>query len=448
MRNASGVRRLAPIAALGVLVGATLVLGVPALFGGAGGSRDEALAEPVTDDLLRRGAYVATLGDCAACHTASPGMAYAGGLAIATPIGTVFTTNITPDKNSGIGTYSYGDFERAVRRGIRPDGKTLYPAMPYPSYSRISDADLHALYAYFMRVVAPSPTADKPPAITWPLSMRWPLTYWRWLFSTAPQNAQAATGGDPAKARGEYLVEGLGHCGACHTPRGPGLQEKALGESESHDFLSGGLIDHYVANDLRGDPLTGLGAWSEDEIATFLKLGHNAKAAAFGGMTDVVIHSTQGMTDDDRQAIAHYLKSLPASKNEGAFAYDKTASEDLASGKVNQAGALVYLNNCAACHLSSGQGYADTFPALAGNPVVNAADPSSLIGIVLHGARTPSTASAPTSFAMPGFSDRLSDDEAAQVITFIRANRGNHGGPVSAAAVGALRPDQTQAKSE
>jgi mono/diheme cytochrome c family protein len=432
---ASAAVKLGLVAVL--VVGAIFIYAVPALLGGVGGSRSAKLEQPVSDDLLRRGAYVAVLGDCAACHTASPDAPYAGGLALATPIGQVFSTNITPDKASGIGDYSYGDFERAVRRGIRADGTALYPAMPYPSYAHVSDADLQALYAYFTHKVRPASRPNRASTIPWPLSMRWPLMYWRWLFAPPPGNT--ATAESAPFDQGRYLVEGLGHCGACHTPRGSTLAEKALVGADGPAYLAGGLVDKYVANDLRGDPITGLGAWTEDDIVAFLKTGHNAKSAAFAGMKDVVTDSTQFMTENDLEAIARYLKSLPSADDEGAFAYDKRVSDELAAGSVSRPGALDYLNNCAACHLSTAQGYDNTFPALAGNPVVNAADASSLINIVLQGARTPPTATAPTSFTMPGFADRLNDEEIAQIVTFIRGGWGNHGAAVSAEAVRALR---------
>jgi mono/diheme cytochrome c family protein len=408
------------------------------IFGNAGGDRTETLAPGPDRALIDRGAYLAVMGDCAACHTAPGGKSFAGGLSIPTPIGAVYTTNITPDKETGIGRYSLGDFERAVRRGIRPDGSSLYPAMPFPSYAHTSDSDIQALYAYFMDSVAPVAQVDRKADIPWPLSMRWPLTYWRWAFGPAVAQAPRSAS-DPLLARGAYLVEGLGHCGSCHTPRGYGLQEKALTAADGPAYLAGSVVDHYLAGDLRGDDLTGLGRFSEEDIIRLLQTGRNSNTAVFGGMTDVVTHSTQFMREDDLRSIAHFLKSLPGSGRQPAFVYDAAVASALASGDVSTRGGLDYLNNCAACHLSSGKGYGNTFPALAGNPVVNSADPSSLITLVLNGATIPATDKTPTGFTMPPFRDRLTDQEVTDVVTFIRSSWGNKAAPVDAAQVAKIR---------
>lgn len=438
MKRSIFIYGIAGLAALGI-AGVAGAFAVSAAFGGTTGDRSAQLGEAVTPALIAQGQYVAILGDCAACHTAPGGQAFAGGLPIATPMGNVFTTNITPDKTTGIGKYTYGDFERAVRRGVTPRGHTLYPAMPYPSYARLSDADTKALYAYFMNAVKPVNAANIPPGIPWPLSMRWPLTYWRWAFTPGVTPATDVSSPDAELARGAYLVEGLGHCGSCHTPRGIGLEEKALTDQDGSRYLAGGVVDNFVAADLRSDPLTGLDAWSESDIVAFLKTGHNTHYAVFGGMSDVVAHSTQYMTGSDLQAIAHYLKSLPGSGTETSFTYDATEANQLAALNVSAPGALDYMNNCAACHLSSGKGYDNTFPALAGNPVVLSDNPVSLINIILNGSIRPATASAPTNFAMPPFSNRLTDQEVADLVSFIRNSWGNHAAPVSVSLIGQIR---------
>ncbi|WP_286162284.1 cytochrome c [Burkholderia sp. WP9] len=399
-----------------------------------------AVADDATQQLVRRGEYLARVGDCVACHTATGGKPFAGGLPIQSPIGTIYSTNITPDTAKGIGTYTYDDFERAVRHGISKQGYTLYPAMPYPSYARVHDDDMHALYAYFMHGVAPVSQPNRAEGINWPMSMRWPLTLWRWAFAPKVEASSPPPGTAPVIARGAYLVEGLAHCSACHTPRGFGMQELALTGQQGPSFLSGGgLIDSWIATNLRGDPATGLGQWSETDLTTFLKSGANDRTAAFGGMTDVVQHSTQYMTDEDRTAIARYLKSLPGTKGEAPPHYDAKVSTALHSGDVTRPGADTYLNSCAACHRSDGKGYASVFPTLALNPVVNDSDATSLIHIVLAGSSTPVTKAAPAQFAMPPYGWRLSDTEVANVLTLLRSSWGNHASPVTVAQVAKVR---------
>ncbi len=440
MRSCVTPLRLAAGLVIAGVVGLCATIGAAEAFGGIGGDAAATLPVPVTPALLQRGAYVAVEGDCVACHTAPGGQAFAGGLPIATPIGTVFTSNITPDKATGIGNYTYGAFERAVRRGIRPDGAALYPAMPFPSYARMSDADLQALYAYFMQGVKPVSQANKPEAIAWPLSMRWPLTYWRWMFAPAVRPEQTVASNDPVLDRGAYLVEGPEHCGTCHTDRGRGLQEEALTPQQGPHYLSGGVVDNYLASDLRGDALSGIAGWSEADIVAFLQTGRNSHATAFGGMADVVEDSTQHLQPSDLAAIAHFLKSLPGAGPalEGpqpAFTYEPAVAQASASTP----GAKVYATNCAACHMSTGTGFSGMFPALAGNPVLNSQDPISLIHIVLSGSTMPATQGAPMPAIMPGFASQLSDQQVADVVTFIRSSWGNKGGPVDASQVTNLR---------
>ncbi|QXI36555.1 cytochrome c [Pseudomonas xantholysinigenes] len=396
-------------------------------------------AENVDPALLKQGEYLARAGDCVACHTAKGGKPFAGGLPMETPIGTLYSTNITPDA-TGIGNYRYEDFERAVRQGIGKDGSTLYPAMPYPSYARVSDQDMQALYAYFMHGVQPVAQANKDSDIPWPLSMRWPLAFWRGLF--APEvKAFDAAGRDPVVARGAYLVEGLGHCGACHTPRAITMQEKALEAGDGEAFLAGSApLEGWIAKSLRGDHKDGLGSWNEAQIVTFLKTGRNERTAVFGGMSDVVEHSMQYMSDADLTAIARYLKTLPAvNPGDQPFQADPAVAKALWQGDDGKTGAALYVDNCGACHRTDGQGYARVFPALAGNPVVQGQDPTSLIHIVLEGATLPATATAPSTFSMPGFGWRLSDQQVADVVNFIRSSWGNQAPAVDAGQVKALR---------
>jgi mono/diheme cytochrome c family protein len=399
-------------------------------------------------DLVKQGEYLARAGDCVACHTAKGGKPFAGGLPMETPIGTLYSTNITPDK-TGLGDYSFEDFDQAVRHGVAKNGSTLYPAMPYPSYARVSESDMQALYAYFMKGVEPVAQANKDSDIPWPLSMRWPLAGWRWMFAPKVEDYQAQAGADPVISRGAYLVEGLGHCGACHTPRALTMQEKSLSASDGSAFLSGSApLEGWIAKSLRGDHKDGLGSWSEDQLVQFLKTGRSDRSAVFGGMSDVVVHSMQYMSQDDLTAIARYLKSLPAvDPKDQPHQYDKQVADALWKGDDSKPGASVYIDNCAACHRTDGHGYTRVFPALAGNPVLQTADATSLINIVLNGGTLPATHTAPSTFTMPAFAWRLSDQEVADVVSFVRGSWGNKGEPVKASDVANLRKNDMRTTS-
>ena len=397
-------------------------------------------AETDQQALVKQGEYLARAGDCVACHTAKGGKPFAGGLPMETPIGTIFSTNITPDP-SGIGAYSFDDFDKAVRHGIAKNGSTLYPAMPYPSYARVNQADMQALYAYFMNGVEPVAQANKDSDIPWPMSMRWPLAMWRWAFAPAVADFTPVAGQDPVVSRGAYLVEGLGHCGACHTPRALTMQEKALSASDSSAFLAGSApLEGWIAKNLRGDHKDGLGSWDEAQLVQFLKTGRSDRSAVLGGMSDVIEHSMQYMSEDDLTAIARYLKSLPAvNPADKPHQYDPAVADALWNGDDSKRGAAVYIDNCAACHRTDGNGYTRVFPALAGNPVLQSDDPTSLIHIVLKGGTLPATHTAPSTFTMPAFDWRLSDQEVADVVNFIRTSWGNKGGDVTEKDVKALR---------
>lgn len=386
------------------------------------------LADDNGAEQIKRGEYLARAGDCVACHTKAGGQPFAGGLSMATPIGNIYSTNITPDKKTGIGDYSYDDFQKAVRHGVAKNGDTLYPAMPYPSYAVIGDDDMKAMYAYFMQGVQPVEQANRDSDIMWPLSMRWPLAIWRGMFAPDVKAFQPIKGQDPVLARGQYLVEGLGHCGACHTPRSLTMQEKALNDSEGSDYLSGSsaAIDGWNASNLRGDNRDGLGRWSEDDLVQFLRTGRNDQTAVFGGMTDVVEHSLQHLSAEDATAIARYLKSLGAKDpNQTGFKQDDAVAKALWKGDDSKPGASVYVDSCAACHKTDGSGYKRFFPELRGNPVVQAEDPTSLIHIVLSGATLPGVKGAPSSITMPAFGWRLKDQQVADVVNFVRTSWGN-----------------------
>ena len=393
--------------------------------------------------LIEKGRYLADAGDCTACHTVKGGKPFAGGLPIASPIGTLYSTNITPDKASGIGAYSLDEFDRAIRHGIAANGDSLYPAMPYPAYARINDDDMRALYAYFMHGVTPVSAENRANDVPWPLSMRWPLAIWRKVFAPDPDAIafKPERYGNAQVARGAYLVQGLGHCGSCHTPRALTLQEKALDES-SPLYLSGGpVIDGWLAVNLRGNPADGLGSWSTaDIVATLRSARSNTHAVLGAAMGDVVMHSTQYLNDGDLQAMAAYLKTLPASEHQvSSFKADPATAKALAAGQEGSRGAELYVDNCAACHRTNGEGYERVFPKIAGNSSVLSADPVSMIRLVLAGSKLPATATAPSELGMPGFAWRMSDEEVAQLLTFIRNSWGNQAPAVNAAQVKQLR---------
>jgi mono/diheme cytochrome c family protein len=376
--------------------------------------------------LIKRGEYLARAGDCIACHSAAGKAEYAGGLAIDSGHGIIYSTNITPDKQHGIGSYSEKQFADAVRKGVRADGTHLYPAMPYPSYAKVSDDDMKALYAYFQAGVKPSAYAPPATNMSFPFNMRWGMGFWNYFFaSDAPFKAQP--GWSPSITRGAYLVEGLGHCGSCHTPRGFAMNEKGL-DSSASVFLSGGELNGWPVPSLRGLP-----RWDQAAIVDYLQTGRNQGAAVAGEMTAVVEHSTSHLSDGDLQSVAAYLKSLPpvagsaAVKSQGR----KETVAKLTAASNLTLGERLYLDNCAACHFVTGKGASRVFPELDGATVINAENPTALVHVMLTGARTPSTAKAPSVLVMPGFAKRLSDSEAAALATFLRQGWTNTAAAVS-----------------
>lgn len=387
---------------------------------------------------LSKGHYLAIAGDCAACHTAAGGANFAGGLKMLTPVGAIYSTNITPDKQTGIGNYSYDDFAKAVRDGVAKDGHQLYPAMPYTSFTKISDGDLHALYDYFMQEVPAVNQTDRDSDIPWPLSMRWPLVVWNWAFHDE-QRFKLDKGQSAEWNRGAYLIQGLEHCGTCHTPRGIGFQEKALDQSDAA-YLTGGTLEGWHAPDLTGNQKEGIGSWSQKDIVSFLKTGWTANTAAFGSMTDVIEHSTQHLSEEDLNAMAVYLKSLkPSDPSAVAPQQDDTTRTALVKGEMSKPGAQLYMDNCAACHRTDGKGYTHAFPSLARNPALLSDDPSSLIGIVLRGGKAAVTHGAVTGLTMPDFAWRLDDQQVADLSTFVRSSWGNNAPAVKADRVKELR---------
>jgi len=396
-----------------------------------------ARADENTGPPSNQGEYLARAGDCVSCHSAPGGKAFAGGLKMGTPLGTIYSTNITPDPETGIGGYSLADFDRALRAGVAKDGHRLYPAMPYPSYAKLTDADVAALYNFFMKEVPAVHQANQPDEIPSYLRFRWPLAMWNFLFIQSGSYVNKS-GHDAQWNRGAYLVQGLGHCGACHTPRGLAWQEKALDDGSS-DYLAGADLDAWYAPDLRGDVRTGLGNWSKDDIVDFLKAGHNKGETAFGSMIDVVNNSTPYLSDNDLNAIAIYLKSLPAASTQQPVAYNDATAAALRTGHASQPGATVYTGTCANCHGLDGKGFSPYIPALAGNPILLDEDPSSLINLVLNGSNPLVVRGTPDAYRMPQFREQYSDQQIADVVTFIRNGWGNQAPAVTTTDVAKLR---------
>ena len=401
-----------------------------------------ATAQAEDGDLVARGAYLAKLGDCAGCHTAGPGYPpFAGGLAINSPAGIIYSTNITPDPEFGIGNYSYEDFSRALREGIAKGERHLYPAMPYPSFAAISDSDVRALYAYFMKGVKAINQKPRETALPFPFNQRWIFRFWNAAFAKRERYQPKADRSEKWN-RGAYLVQALSHCGACHTPRGLAYQEKAYSES-SPDYLSGAVIDTWFAGNLTGDRASGLGRWDEAEISEFLQTGHNGHTVAFGSMVLVIENSTQHLQKEDLDAIAHYLKSLEAKKGKSHFAPRDAPVSKISTGfsldTFERPGQGVYAGYCVKCHRDNGTGKAPEIPRLAGSPMVLSENASSLIRLMLEGGKGPVTRHGPKPKKMPAYAKELSNREIAEVLTFVRNNWGNKASPVTTRDVYLLR---------
>ena len=379
-------------------------------------------------ELIKRGQYLSHLGDCVACHTDKGGKPMAGGLELKTPFGALYSTNITPDKATGIGGYSFEQFDRAMRKGIAADGHNLYPAMPYPSYSKMSPEDMQALYQYLNFGVAPVEIENLQSQMKWPYNIRWGLSFWNILFGGGKPFSADATQTNEWN-RGAYIVQGLGHCGSCHTPRGILFEEKAMSQegSSGRYFLAGSTVDSWHAVNLRN-------LWSASEIVAFLKTGRNQHATAYGAMTEVIGLSTQHFTDQDLTAMAVYLKSL---SNEGEkpsqpiVPIEKTQLYKTVDG-------LAYVQFCSTCHRDDGKGVSNLFPPLAGNKSILSEDPTSVIHVVLSGWRSAETKTHTRAVGMPEYGS-LSDQELAGIITFIRSSWGNASSAVTADQVATAR---------
>jgi len=425
--------------------GALIALGVVALLAiiFIPAQRTPAQVQLAADDIVVSGSgeYVMRLADCAACHTAKGGKPFAGGYPIESPLGTIYSSNITPDPEHGIGDWTLADFRAALYDGIDEEGQHLYPAMPSANYRELSEADIASLYDYFINDV--KPVAYDPPEteLSFPYNQRWGLRLWKWVaYADA---GFAPRYGDAVLDRGAYLVEGPGHCSACHSPRTALFVQSGYTPDDSA-YLSGGIIDGWAVPALRG-PGSASAVWDEAQMVAFLQSGRNGHSGVVGEMTLVVEESLQYMTDADVTAVARYLGHVATDANAldtpALTRTDKadTAAMLLAASPDMELGARLYLDNCNACHFSTGTGAHGVFPELVGNSTVLANEPAGFLHVILNGAELPSTATRPARLRMPPFRDRLSDDEVAVLATFVRQAWGNNAAPIAATSVSEIR---------
>jgi len=378
---------------------------------------------PATGQQVARGAYLARAGDCMACHTARGGQPYAGGRAISTPFGTMYAPNITADKETGLGSWSANDFWRALHHGKSKDGSFLYPAFPYTNYTKITREDSDALFAY-MQTVTPVRQPSQEHALRFPYNNRILLAGWRALYFT-PGAYRADSAQSVEWNRGAYLVQGLGHCSACHTTR------NAFGATVAKSDLGGGLIPimNWYAPSLTSDAEAGLGNWELQHITALLKTGVSPRSTVFGPMAEVVSRSLQHLDDNDIQAMAVYLKSLP--QNDPPPALDTPQPDKAAADRMMQAGAKIYEQHCAECHKADGKGNTAAYPPMSGNRALTMGSAVNPIRMVLNGGFPPSTQGNPRPYGMPPFGQMLNDQEVAAVVSYIRNSWDNRAGFVS-----------------
>ena len=384
-------------------------------------ARAELPAAP-SPEMIAKGKALTEAGDCGSCHTADASKPFAGGKRIPTPFGGIYSANLTPDRNTGLGLWSDGDFLRAMRFGVRPDGANYYPAFPYPHFTKLVRDDIFAIRAYLGTF---TPVSNTPPAaeLRWPLNYRVLMRLWNFAFFRPgifepDQNKSAEWN------RGGYLVEGLGHCGVCHTPK------NFLGAEKHNARFSGSQVDGWFAPRLDGAERGGLKSWSVDDIAEYLLSGRNGHSHADGPMAEVVLNSTSHMSEADVRAMAVYLKEVSAGPPEPAVA--TPSPTQMANGE------KLYKGSCVACHELDGSGAPRIYPPLPGNANLQSANPASAIKIVLDGAETITTARAPNTGSMPPYA-KWSDQEVADVVTYIRNAWGNAAPAATAAEVAKLR---------
>jgi mono/diheme cytochrome c family protein len=367
---------------------------------------------------VERGRYLAVLGDCAGCHDTPHGAPYAGGQSFSAVFGRIYSSNLTPDRATGIGRWSAHDFYAALHRGARPDGVHLYPAFPYPYFTHLARADSDALFA-FLKTQKPVRFAPPDNELRFPFNIRALMWFWNLFFLDA---TPLPAGQDAQWSRGNFLVNGPGHCAECHTPK-----NTLFGDKTSKAF-GGEIVDNWFAANLTGAKPDGLGAWTAAEIAAYLKTGAGPHATAVGPMQDVVSHSTRLMRDADRAAIAAYLKSLPSQSAQAV----PPPKDRMAAGEG------VFLNHCLVCHQTNRRESLGGFPLLAHNTLVQGRNPATVLRVILGGSQSIGLPNTPMPYSMPAFAT-LSDDEIAAVATYIRNTWGNRAPAVDPGTVRDLR---------
>ncbi|MBC8035986.1 MAG: c-type cytochrome [Rhizobiales bacterium] len=376
---------------------------------------------------VQRGLYLTRAGDCVACHTVDPEKPYAGNFSLETPFGDIYTANLTPDRQTGIGTWTPDDFFRAMTTGREKDGSRLYPAFPYTHFTIITREDSDAIFAY-LQTLEPVNERVREPDFMWPLN--WRFVTWGWnLINFEPQAFTPESNKPDEWNRGKYLVEGLAHCAMCHSPK------NMLGaEKDGEDSFTGGDVEGWWAPSLTGDKRDGLGTWTKQQLVDFLKYGRNEKSAAFGPMADVIKHSTRHLRDEDLAAIAAYIKDLPARAQS-----EENANGEPVESSAQRVGAEIYAAQCSACHAPGGEGVPTMFAPLKGSALAQSANPLTIIRLILEGGQTAVSDKYPTPHAMPSFAWKLTDDEIAAVATYVRNSFGNRAPAVSAGEVAEIR---------
>ena len=379
---------------------------------------------------MSKGEYLARAGDCIACHTDPGGKLFAGNRPMPTPFGTLYSSNITPDPQHGIGKWSADDFYASLHVGRMPDGGLIYPAMPFGAYTKVTREDSDAIFKY-LRSVPPVAVANRDQDLHFPFNNRSLILGWRTLFFSEG-TYQPDTTRSAEWNRGAYLVEGLGHCGMCHT-----AINKLGGTTESKAF-QGGLIpmQNWYAPSLTSNKEAGLGDWSLEDICDYLRKGVSRRGAVYGPMSEVVYNSLQYSTEADVRAMAVYLQGLSQTNQfEPPVSRVPVAENSL----LMRLGKSLYAESCANCHGARGQGEPTRYPPLANNQSIQMESAVNPIRMVLNGGLPPGTAGNPMPYGMPPFAQSLSNDEVAAVVTYIRSSWGNHGTAISAREVDELR---------